>query len=133
VRKTDSCNTYTISRKWSCGEDINRWRRKHRTQGRTLHFTTQNPDNSHIAMLISHKQSNQQHCCWGGSSFIVGICSCRRVYRDFSTPKGHFNNSEYRARREQTVNSKVLFLIWKIFNDSFFFYHGATAPKLHSC
>jgi hypothetical protein len=110
VRKTDSCNTYTISRTWSCSTDINRKWRKHRTQGRTLHFNTQNPDNSHIATLISHKQSSQQHCCWGGSGYIVGICSCRPVYRNVLLQKDHFNNSKYRARRKQFFNSKVLFL-----------------------
>ena len=131
VRKTDNCNTYTISRTWSCSEDINRKWRKGRTQGRTLHFNTQNPDNSRFASLISHKQSSQQHCSWGGSSNIVGISSSRPVWRNVLMQKGHFNNSKYRARREEIVNSKVLFLKRKLISYSailFFFYHGATAP-----
>ena len=128
MRKTESCNTYTVSWRWSCGQDINQGWGKHKTHGRTLHFNTQNLDNLHTAMLVFHKQSNQQHCCSEGSSNTVGFCSCRPVYRDFSMYKGHFNSSKHRARHEQIINSKVLFLKRKlILYSAIFYYHGATA------
>jgi len=130
VRKTDSCNAYTISRTWSCIEDINRKWRKHRTQGRTLHFNTQNPDNSHFSTLISHKQSSQQHCCWGGSSNIVGICSCRPVYGDVLKQRviSTIPNTARGANKLSTVKSYSLNENW-FYIQRFFFCHGATAPS----